>query len=313
MPSLITKNGVRRYRASVPVPGDPKKRKQKLFPDSSKKSQKKAIIWEEETKTRLKEEIDTTCLTAIDWAERYLDDAKRRFVKKTYDEKRSGFKRLFNFHEVEPECRIDQFDITLADSFISFQNDNRSGNAANKDRKNLACAWDWGSKKIPEFPRDIINPFRSVEKMGETRFPRYIPSENDFWKVYEKAEGQDQIMLLASLHLATRRNELFSLKKSDIDFSNGTVTLWTRKRKGGNLESDTLPMTEELKKSLLEWCKIRLSHMTVDKKHIFVCLDKYPFCERYFGKPFKNRQHFMKKICVRAGVKPFGFHAIKGC
>ncbi|MBF0234853.1 MAG: site-specific integrase, partial [Desulfamplus sp.] len=147
--------------------------------------------------------------------------------------------------------------------------------------------------------------------MPEERTPRYVPPEDDFWKAYNLAEGQDQVMIFTSLHLATRRGELFRLKLSDIDFSNSTVTLWTRKRKGGNLEADVLPMTEELKKVLSSWCKKRFSYDTVDKEHVFVCLDEYQFCLDYYGKPFKTRQHFMEKLCKKAGVKKFGFHAIR--
>jgi len=247
----------------------------------------------------------------MEWAERYLDDVKRRYVKKTYDEKRVAFMRLFKFENVASEGHVNQFDITLADAFLSYQNDSRSGYAANKDRKNLARAWDWGVQKLPAFPRDLMNPFRAVEKMREERSPRYVPPEEDFWTVYENVEGQDKVMLLASLHLASRRGELFRLKKSDIDFSNMTVTLWTRKRKGGNLEPDILPMTKELKAALVMWCEQRLSHNTKDKKHVFVCLEKYPFCQEYYGKPFKHRNHFMKKLCIKSGVKKFGFHAIR--
>ena len=50
---------------------------------------------------------------------------------------------------------------------------------------------------------------------------------------------------------------------------------------------------------------------TIDKEHVFVCLDETPFCDIFYGRPFVVRQHFMKKICQRAGVKPFGFHAIR--
>ena len=311
MPSLIEKNGKKKYRASVPIPGQKKKRKQRLFPDDSKKSYKSAVLWEKKIKKELEKQTDTICLTVLEWAEKYLDDVKRRDVKKTYEEKRVAFVRLLKFENVVPEGHVDQFDITLADAFLSYQNDFRSGHAANKDRKNLARAWDWGVQKVPEFPRDLMNPFRAVEKMREERSPRYVPPEEDFWKVYENVEGQDKVMLLASLHLASRRGELFRLKKSDIDFSNKTVTLWTRKRKGGNLEPDTLPMTKELKIALVMWCEKRLSHNTVDKEHVFVCLDKYQFCRDYYGKPFKNRQHFMEKLCKRSGVKKFGFHAIR--
>ncbi len=62
---------------------------------------------------------------------------------------------------------------------------------------------------------------------------------------------------------------------------------------------------------MLPWGEIRLSQDTFDKEHVFVCLDKYKFCVDYYGKPFTNRQHFIEKICKRAGVKHFEFHAIR--
>ena len=30
-----------------------------------------------------------------------------------------------------------------------------------------------------------------------------------------------------------------------------------------------------------------------------------------FGQPFKQRLHLMNRLCARAGVKPFGFHALR--
>lgn len=32
---------------------------------------------------------------------------------------------------------------------------------------------------------------------------------------------------------------------------------------------------------------------------------------QYVGQPFRYRQHFMTKLCDKAGVRPFGFHAIR--
>ena len=56
---------------------------------------------------------------------------------------------------------------------------------------------------------------------------------------------------------------------------------------------------------------LRVAITTIDDEHVFVCLDRYPFCDAYYGKPFKNRQHLMKRLCEKAGVEPFGFHAIR--
>jgi hypothetical protein len=50
-----------------------------------------------------------------------------------------------------------------------------------------------------------------VDKMPEERQPRYVPPEEDFWKVFEIAGGQDKVMLLAFLHSAARRGEIFRL------------------------------------------------------------------------------------------------------
>jgi len=83
----------------------------------------------------------------------------------------------------------------------------------NTDRKNLGKAWNWGAKYLGEsgFPIGRANPFRSVEKYPEERHARYVPQEEDFWAVYEKSQGQDRVLLIAFLHLAARRGELFRL------------------------------------------------------------------------------------------------------
>lgn len=63
----------------------------------------------------------------------------------------------------------------------------RSGNAANKDRKNFMAAWNWGTVYTPPtLPKN--NPF-DIAKMPEVRSPRYVPPLEDFWKVYNVAEG----------------------------------------------------------------------------------------------------------------------------
>ena len=64
--------------------------------------------------------------------------------------------------------------------------------------------------------------------MPEERQPRYVPPEEDFWKGFEIAEGQDRVMLITLLHLAARRSEILRLTWSDIDFGNNRVRLWTR-------------------------------------------------------------------------------------
>lgn len=192
-------------------------------------------------------------------------------------------------------------------------------NAIPRDKKNLGAAWKWGSSNIRDFPEGE-NPFHAIAKYPEKNVLRYVPSENDFWKITDYLEIltktgnpvhiQNYVMHMAFLHLAGRRSEIFQLTIKDVDFNFGMVRLWTRKRAGGKLEFDWVPMTQELKNHLLSWLNVRMG-LGINSEYIFVCLENAHYCTDYYGRPFKVRQHFMKKICKRTGVKPFGFHAIR--
>jgi len=239
-----------------------------------------------------------------DWAQTYLDVAKSRFSEKTYDEKRSMFRRFFG--EFDPAASVLELKPSKVMAFIVKQKEERSGYAANKDRKNLVAAWNWGMKYMdPPLPGP--NPCL-VDRMPEVRQPRYVPSEEDFWKVYETAEGQDQIMLLAFLHLAGRRGEIFRLTWADVDFGNRRVRLWTRKRTDGTFEYDWLPMTTELRKSLMWWWEQR---PIKDSPYVFLSIDEMECNRENYGNPFKYRQYFMRKLCDDVKVKRFGFHSIR--
>lgn len=249
------------------------------------------------------EKIGTVCLS--DWAESYLDYAQVRFTDKTYSEKKSMFRRFFK--EIDPAQPVSDLNRANVLDYVINQSKKRSGYAANKDRKNLVAAWHWGMKYMqPALPAP--NPCL-VERMPEVRHPRYVPSEDDFWKVYEAAEeGQDQIMLLTFLHLAARRGEIFLLTWADVNFGNSRVRLGTRKRMDGTLEYDWLPMTTELRDALRWWWENR----PIKKSpYVFVCLEDKPFCKDHYGEPFKERSKFMVRLCGKAKVKRFGFHAVR--
>lgn len=248
--------------------------------------------------------MKTDMVSLFDWSQDYLDFAKARFANKTYKEKCATFKRFFKV--VDHMLPVSELTHGHVQSYITKQKLERSGYAANKDRKNLLAAWNWGMQYMnPNLQGP--NPCQ-VTKMPEDRSPRYVPAEEDFWKVFDLTEGQDKVMLLAFLHLAARRGEIFRMKWEDIDFAGDKVRLWTRKRHGGGLESDWLPMTKSLKESLVWWKENR---PIKDSGHVFLCLEQKNFCKEVYGKPFIHRQHFMKNLCQRAKVKPFGFHAIR--
>ena len=310
MPSLILKRGTKRYRASVTVKGV---MQQKIFQDDSQRSKRDAYLWEEETRKELEKKlskINTVSLKIGDWVNQYLEDAEQRIAKVTFDQKKSAFARFFKDTGLQKDSLIEDISLTICRNYFKKQNLERSGYAANKDRKNLGTAWKWGLEYMEGWPKGS-NPILTIKKYSEKREPRYVPPEEDFWKIFGLATGQDRVMLHAFLYLAARRSELFRLKWSDVDFSSNKIRLWTQKREGGDQECDWLPMTTELRRELLIWSEERLGQSTTDKEHVFLCLDKFSFCGDYYGQPFKHRQHFMTKLCKKAKVKPFGFHAIR--
>ena len=277
------------------------KRKEKIF-----LNKKDAVAWESESwsnpDTIWPEKTNTVSL--FDWSQSYLDYSEATFADVTYSEKKSVFKRFFK--SVDPCLAVNELTPAHVEAYVILQKSKRSGYAANKDRKNLLAAWEWGMEYMtPKLPKP--NPCQ-VKKMPEIRQPRYVPPEADFWKVYDVTVGQDRVMLLAFLHLAARRGEIFRLTWDDIDFTADQARLWTRKREGGHYEYDWLPMTQMLKEALLWW---QGNRPIKDSPYVFLCLDEKKFCEESYGKPFKYRQHFMMYVCARAGVKKFGFHAIR--
>ena len=300
MPSKIKKNGRIRWKGRIQKDG---KIKQKLFDTKAD-----ALTWE--TEQRQADWSKTSMTYSLgEWAQDYLDYSQK-FSAKTYGEKRKTFKEFFAATNdkgqpiVTPQMPATKLTAGQVLSVLQKQFEARSGYAANKDRKNLVAAWNWGVtyRDMPQ-----TNPCL-VEKFPEERSPRYVPPEEDFWRVYNLAEGQDRIMLTVFLHLGARRGEVFRLRWIDVDFDSGRIRLSTRKRLLGALEFDWLPMTKELQAQLKWWLK---NNCFPESAYVFNCADERKFCSGHYGKPFQYRQMFMKQACKKAGVKLFGFHAIR--
>lgn len=228
-----------------------------------------------------------------DFVVQYLDFVQDKFSVKTYQEKRFAFQELFK--SLDPDLPVDQVHQGDILNHLQVQFKARSGNAANKDRKNLVAAWSWGQRYIKDFPSN--NPCK-VHRFPETRSPRYIPPLENFWKVYSVAESpQDKLMLLCYLHLAARRKEIFNLRWIDIDFRERQIRLYTRKRKDGSLEYDWLPLTPALQDGLQEH---------YEKK---VC--EWVFVNPKTLLPYFERNRWMKRLCLLADVPCFGLHGIR--
>jgi integrase len=263
-------------------------RKEKIF-----LTKKDAVNWESEQRKKSKEILkDSHDITVFDWAGDYLKYAHSKYSAKTYDEKKTVFRRLWQF--IDCGTQVHELSKGRVLDFLREQYETRSGYSANKDRKNLIAAWNWGIKYrgLP-----VLNPC-IVDRFPETRQTRYVPPEREFWAVYDAAaEGQDKVMLIGFLHLAARKTELFRLQWDDVDLEHCNVRLWTRKRINGSFEYEWLPMTDDLHLALL--------------KHRQNCLNEWVFPNPETRLPYLHRRRWMKQNCRKAGVKYFGIHAIR--
>lgn len=304
MPTETNRRGILRWRAVVKVQG--RTVASKWF-GQGERERRKAILWEEQEKKRILEESKkptrTESLTMGEWATAYLNDAQRRRSKGNYLEKRAAFRRLA---DLCGDCEVFRITPSLALSYLQRRYDEQSGYAANKDRKNLSKAWEWGRKFIDGFPV-MANPLHAVDRFKEERKPRYVPPVEDFDKVLAIAQGQDKVMLTTFINLAARRGEIFRLKWSDIDFREGVVRLTTGKTRDGSTRADFIPVSGELRRTLMQWWQDR----PIQSEYVFSMLDNAYAANRSPGDPFTCRGHFMRKICKRAGVKPFDFHSIR--
>ena len=250
--------------------------------------------WEIEFQQIPDQASQTFTIFLLDFATRYLDYSQTKYVLKTYKEKQSAFRSLFR--SVSPDKPVSDLTKSEVLEHFSVLSKARSGNAVNKDRKNLIAAWRWGQSYLEGFPGK--NPF-DVERFPEKRHPRYIPTIQDFWKVCEAAESdQDRCMLMCYVYFAARRNEVFSLKREDIDLKRRKVRLYTRKRKDGALEFDWIPIADQL--------------FPVLKEHVQdMAPAAWVFPNPATGLPYFERGKWMRRLCSCSGVKPFGLHAIR--
>ncbi|WP_051183005.1 tyrosine-type recombinase/integrase [Desulfocurvibacter africanus] len=326
MPSLVLKRGKRRWRASVMVDGQCRK---KWFTDDSKDSQRAAATWEAEAKAQLKRECSqasTACPSLYEWGERYMDHVSTYKAEKTYVEKRIELHKFLgavpkgiaaaNYSSVP----ADVFGAARgeAEAYLQEQAKSRSPNAANKARKNLAAGWDWARKHLPGWPM-VENPFRLVERVPEVRMPRYVPPREHVEAVDEylrrecasgdPARVQDWVMFGVFRWLMARKGEVHRMSPADVNLVGGMVRLWSRKTRTGDMEGKWVPMIQPLRERMLLWDRER---PIKDKQNLFLVLDTFKFCEAHYGNPFTSRQHVMERWCERAGVKPaFDHHSIR--
>lgn len=179
------------------------------------------------------------------------------------------------------------------DTIESYLDSKPTGKTANRHLRELNTLFNWfvKNKLIDD------NPCVGIEKYRTEKYYPYVPPPEDINKVLLQADEFQYDFLQTIYHLSARRKEIMGMKWNDVDFDARTVSLWTRKRFGGQLERDTLKMNNVLFEILIG---------RYEKKT----------CEWVFhidNKPLTRTkiEKMVIRLCKKAGVRKFGFHAIR--
>lgn len=238
----------------------------------------------------------------LDWGEKYLAHAEQTMGHQTFREKKTVMTDFFAFCREHDIAGIEAISKPLLLQWLDGLRMKRGPSRANRYRQHLLAAWNWGIDAIEGFPQaypilERIKPYPVESK------DRYVPPEEDIIKVLQVAQGQDLVMLLAFYYTGARRSEIFRLTWGDVDLQAGTIRLTDHKGGSGRKRTRWLPMHPTLVDALRWWqearpCKVDNVFMRVES-------------DAFIGQPYTERNKLMPRLCARAGVKPFGFHAIR--
>jgi len=259
-------------------------------------TKREAKAWEVEGKKLAKKPPEIV----MDFSETYmdyLDHAKQRYTHNTYVEKVATGRRFVNFLGGSPA--LASISAEMVHNFLLHSASERSSNRSNRDRKNLLAFWSW-AQRILDWQS---NPVVKCQKLPHSRKAQFVPMESEIKQILMACTRKERVFLNCYLQTAARRSSVFRWKwNEDIDFGLRQVRIGHSKSKDGSMEYLWLPMTRELEEDLRWWYRNR----TIRSEWVFV-VEEGP----YTGTPFTYRHKFLKGLCSRSSVKPFGFHSLR--
>lgn len=282
------------YREGKKWRATPKYKGQRL-PQKTFNTKREAAKWEREQKRLAKkaERISQGGLDLLTFCSKYKLYSQR-FSAKTSKEKAALCEQILE--EFGPDKPVHEITTDEIQTYLDTQAGLRSANAANKDRKNLSAMWTYGEEIL-----DLkSNPITKTKKHTHDLAPQETYTEDEILKLLMASDRYEKLIISLFLESAGRRMEVFKLKLSDVNIEKRGVQLWTRKNRDGTLESEWLPITENLADELKWWLENRPM-----KESIWL------FPNPRTGKPYVDPRKILFRICDQAKVRKLGYHAFR--
>lgn len=167
----------------------------------------------------------------------------------------------------------------------------------NRHIRDLKAMWNWHRKRTLQGE----NPFACVDEYAEDTAPRYNPPPKDVAAVLAVAESWQRDFLTVLATTGARPGEIRKLTWDDVDISRATITLWTRKRKGGARQPRTINMSPKL----LELMTRRFNESGGDV--VFT----NPTTGKPLGRLDRPYRYMMERLCEKANVRFFTFYSFR--
>jgi integrase len=219
----------------------------------------------------------------------YLDWSEKRHVRKTYEYKRTVFRE---FIKAMGDMDLMAISPAVLHAYLVKRPSNHNYNV---HRKELCALFSFAIRQLRLIDR---SPCWTLEKMPEETARKEIPTQEEFLRIMVAAGPDERPLLVILSQSLARIDEILRLTWQDVNFEKRLVTLWTRKRKGGNLEPRTIGMSENLYRMLWAMWNRRDQQQWV-------------FFNAKEGTRYNRRPKLMRSLCKRAGVKHYGFHSIR--
>ena len=270
-------------------------------------TQAKAREWIVLEKRRLEKEAGQTpqpeiqSLMYSDACAVYLQDCKARHQPGTVQEKLRHLTELAEF--VGDDFPLDSLTVDAAREYIAHIQITTTNKTANRYLRTLKAFWNWTSRNKPLPP----SPLSPIEPYPEDAAVRYIPPTEDVIAVLSAASQWERDFLSILTKTGARPGEVRALTWSDIDFSRSTITLWTRKRKGGEKQPRTINMSVKLAEELKR-------RFTERESETWVFLN--PYSGNPLGRQDRPFKYMMERLCEAASteekqITPFTFYAFR--
>ncbi len=227
----------------------------------------------------------------------YIADCELRIASNTLREKKKHLREFASYIRKDcrlQDCAMDDVTLSMARAFSNGVMARSGAKTANRRIRTLKALWNWHKSELNG------NPWQAVKPFPEEEFVKYVPSKDDVEKVFAAATQQQRDMLMFISYTGARLSEVLNLKWEDV--LDGSIRLWTHKSRNGSKTSRLVPVGHTLRDVLT-----RLHPLSEGSPYVFVNPATHG--------PYRRNQpsicRMLKRLCREAGVREFGFHALR--